>query len=137
MSLSASGLQSAASFLYGDLTDNGCQDVAKTSVSDFQAAYNAAGGSPALAVDGRYSPKTSAALQATINANDGNAALAGQTAPPGCVSQGGGGGGGGSNPPVVVSSGSSGVGPLPYIAVGVIVAGALAAYTYSKRKKRH
>lgn len=43
-------------------------------------------------------------------------------------------------PPVPVSppasTSSSGVGPLPYIIGAVVVAGALAAYTYSKKRKR-
>jgi hypothetical protein len=139
MSLTDATLQTNASFLISDLSSNGCQSVAATSVSDFQSSYNAAGGSPALTVDGLYGANTSSALQQVINANAGsNAAFAGETAPAGCVAQGGGGGGGG-NVPVVVSTGSSGSGALPYIIGAIVVAGALAAYTYSHKKghKRH
>jgi len=135
MAIDDTSLQNAAIALFDDLSSNGCQQVASASVSTFQSAYNAsAGGS--LAVDGLYGAQSSAALQAVMNGNSSNSALANQTAPAGCVAQGGGGGGGGGNIPVVVSSGSSGVGPLPYIIGAVVIAGALAAYTYSKKKHR-
>jgi hypothetical protein len=44
-------------------------------------------------------------------------------------------------PPIPISpppsSSGSGSGPLPYIIGAVVVAGALAAYTYSKKKRKH
>lgn len=136
MSLTDSTLQTNAAFLLDDLRSNGCQAVAKSSVSDFQSSFNAAGGAPALATDGLYGPKSSAALQQVINAGENNADLAGETAPAGCVSQGGGSPGGGTSPPIVVSTAGGGTGPLPYIVGAIVVAGALAAYTYSKKHHR-
>jgi hypothetical protein len=134
--LTDSGLQSAASFLLSDLKSNGCQAVAKTSVSDFQSAFNTAGGSPRLAVDGLYGPKSSAALQSVITASGGaNVDLAGETAPAGCVNQGGG-GGPIVVPPVVVSTAGGGTGALPYLVGAIVIAGAFAAYTYSKKHHR-
>lgn len=137
MSLTDASLTTPASFLISDLASNGCQAVATSSVSDFQSAYNASSGAAALSVDGYYGAGTSSALQAVIDANQDNAAFAGETAPAGCVGQAPPhGGGGGANPPMVVSSGSSGSGALPYIVGAIVVAGALAAYTYSHKKGR-
>lgn len=133
MSLTDHALQVAASFLLDDLRSNGCQAVAKTSVSDFQGAFNSAGGSPALKVDGLYGAKSSGALQSVINVNEGYPALAGETAPAGCVSQGG---GPTPLPPTVVSTAGVGSSPLPYIVGAIVIAGALAAYTYSHKKRR-
>jgi hypothetical protein len=137
MSLNDHNLQNAALALYDDLRSNGCQAVATASVSSFQSAYNAAGNSPHLAVDGLYGKNSSAALQAVMTAATNNSALDGQQAPAGCVTQGG--NGGGSLPPIIVpgsvpsTSGSA----LPWILGGlVLTAGAFAAYTYSKKHHR-
>lgn len=140
MSLNDRNLQNAAIALADDLRSNGCQAVATASVSTFQSAYNDAGNTPKLKVDGLYGKFSSAALQSVMTAGTNNSALDGQTAPAGCASQGSGGGGGGSLPPIVVTPGgtvgSSG-NALPWILGGlVLTAGALAAYTYSKKHHR-
>ena len=135
MALTDASVVSAAAALNDDLSSNGCQAVSNSNVSTFQSAYNAAGGSPQLAVDGLYGANTSGALQATFAANPG-ATIGSYTAPAGCVTQGG----GGSLPPVVVPSGGSSTVPesaLPWVLGGlVLVAGAFAAYTYSKKHHR-
>ena len=76
-------LSSTSTALAQDLDSNGCQTTAQTNVSDFQTAYNGAGGSPALSVDGLYGPATQAALQNVINGPVAAAcvAAAGSTSP--------------------------------------------------------
>lgn len=105
MALTDSNLQNAAIALLDNLQSNGCPPGFDSDVQTFQQAYvNAGGALPndsggRSGIDGLYGNNTSSALQATINANSGSAALAGFTAPPGCVGvapSGGGGGGGGA-----------------------------------------
>jgi hypothetical protein len=134
MALTDASLVSAARFLLDDLASNGCQAVAVTSVSDFQNAYNSSSGATQIGVDGYYGASAQHALQATIDANQDNV-LGSYTAPPGCVGKKAP-GGGSTNPPVVVSTASTGTNPLPYIVGAIVIAGALAAYTYSHKKKR-
>jgi hypothetical protein len=138
MALTDTSLQNDAIALLDDLTSNGCQVAVMPSVQTFQQSYINSGGSLAKA-DGYYGATAAAALQAVIDANQSNSALANQTAPAGCVGKAP--SGGGSLPPVVVPSGGSSTVPesaLPWVLGGlVLVAGAFAAYTYSKKHRRN
>lgn len=122
-------LQNDAIALLDDLSSNGCSTSADASVSTFQTAYNAAGGSPALSVDGLYGNDTSAALQAVINGNSGNSGLANKTAPAGCV-------GAGTSTPTVTGGVASSTGTMNYtpwlIGAGVVGAGVI-AYAVHRR----
>ena len=138
MALTDTQLQNDAIALLTSLKSNGCQQSADADVSTFQTSYNNAGQGP-LVVDGLYGANTNAALQNVINANPNNSSLADESAPAGCVGAGGSSGPGTYQPGVVLST--SGPNYLPYIVGAVVVAGALAAYTYSKhggfrRRKR-
>ena len=73
------GLDSAAHALYSALGTSVSPESNPT-VAAFQRAYNAAGFTPALLVDGEYGPLTSAALQSTLNLSADSPTL---TAPPG------------------------------------------------------
>jgi hypothetical protein len=107
MALTDPNLQNAAIALLDTLQSSGCPQGFDSDVQTFQQAYVNAGGvlpndsGGRSGIDGLYGNNTSGALQATINANSGNAALAGFTAPPGCVAAASGGtapsGGGGSS----------------------------------------
>ena len=110
--LTDSTLQNNALALLNALKSSGCTDGFDADTQTFQQSYVAAGGSlpsdsnGSSGVDGLYGKNTAAALQAVINANPGNSALANETAPAGCVaSASGGSGGGGGN--TVLSNGSS------------------------------
>jgi hypothetical protein len=136
MALTDTQLQNDAIALLTSLKSNGCSQSADADVSTFQQSYNNAGQGP-LTVDGLYGANTENGLQNVINANSDNSSLANESAPAGCV--GAAPGGASSNPGtyqpgVVLSTGGSGA--LPYIVGAIVVAGALAAYTYSKHGKR-
>jgi len=102
--LNDSNLQSAANTLFSDVSSNGCQQTADDSVSSFQQAWNDAGMTPQLTVDGLYGANTANALGQVLtqiyNTSQANPSTAGTTslnvAPAGCVGAGGSGGGGSS-----------------------------------------
>ena len=141
-------LQSAATLLVQDLTQNNCSVFQNpvTSVSNFQTQYNAAGGGaavspvtgkPGLDVDGYYGPNTGAALQEVLDAMPDTMGT-GQTAPDPCVaahqssggggSGGSGGSGGGGGTAVVQTpskpTGTSQAGLVPWATQNVTVLGA-------------
>jgi hypothetical protein len=122
-STAGSDLQNAATTLLNYLDSNGVppETTTDSNVAAFQSAWNAdpANSTDQLAVDSEYGPLTFGAL----------AAIVGNVAPP--VNYGG-------TPTAPTPGGqpvanASGVGPLPYIIGAVVVAGALAAYTYSRK----
>ena len=136
MALTDAALTSAATALNDDLTSNGCQAVSNSNVQAFQQAYvNAGGNLPnnndgSSGIDGLYGANTSAALQATINANPGTT-LGSYTAPAGCVSQGG------ANGTTAVTVPDQAPNYWPWVIGGlVLVGGSYAAYTYSKKHRR-
>ena len=76
MSITDSGVQSAASALLEDLQSSGCTNGFDQYVADFQSAWNAANAGQPLVLrdgtpgaDGYYGANTQAALQATLNAS--------------------------------------------------------------------
>jgi hypothetical protein len=146
MALTDPNLQNAAIALLDTLQSNGCPPGFDSDVQGFQQAYVNAGGSlpndsgGRSGIDGLYGNNTSAALQATINANSGNAALAGFTAPPGCV---GAAPSGGTTPVVVVPGGSTNTTTTtttasmfstatPWLVGAALLAGAALIYESSK-----
>jgi len=141
MAITDTQLQNDAIALLTDLKSNGCQQSADADVSTFQQSYNNSMGAGSLVVDGLYGANSENALQNVINNNGSNSSLADESAPAGCVAAGSGGASstpGTYQPGVVLSTGTN---YLPYIVGAVVVAGALAAYTYSKhggfrRRKR-
>jgi len=131
-----SDTQTTGAAIVAYFTANPCTKNFVQVVADFQNAWNAANPTDTLNEDGQYGPLTEGALRTALGLTD---------VPPNCF-------GGpvphptpptppGPLPPVPApgggSSASSGVGPLPYLAAALLVAGALAAYTYSKKKGRH
>jgi hypothetical protein len=121
---------------------NACTTASVPVVVAFQQSWNAdvAGTSMVLTVDGQYGPLVQGALETALGTTSVPANCFGGPAtppapivpPPGVL------------PPVPVnppsstpSTSSTGVGPLPYIIGAVVVAGALAAYTYSRKKRKH
>ena len=73
-------VSNAASALTQFLNSTGCVSTPFTQCSDFQTAYNAAGGgNQTLVVDGYYGPATQAALQEVIDQ------MGGGSAPSACV----------------------------------------------------
>jgi hypothetical protein len=139
MALTDTQLQNDAVALLDSLQSNGCQAGAvDPSVQTFQQSYVNSGGTlpndsnGSSGVDGLYGANTQNALQNVINANGSNSALANMSAPAGCNAAGSGGASttpGVYQPGVVLSTGNN---YLPYIIGAIVVAGALAAYTYSK-----
>ena len=116
-------LQSAGTTLLNYLDTNGVppETTTDSNVAAFQSAWNAdpANATDQLVVDSEYGPLTFGALSAIV----------GDVAPP--VNYGG-------TPTAPTPGGqpvvySNGVGALPYIIGAVVVAGALAAYTYSRK----
>jgi hypothetical protein len=100
--LTDSTLQSTATTLQSDLASSGCQTTSQQDVTDFQNAWNAAGMTPALTVDGLYGSYTANALGQVMTqiytTAQADPSTAGTTsllvAPTGCVGAGGSGGGG-------------------------------------------
>jgi len=130
MSLTDTAVVNAATALNDSLTSNGCQNSANSDVSNFQTAYNAAGGSQTLTVDGLYGAHTQAALQEVMSANSGST-LGSYTAPAGCVAAAG-------TPGAIVTEGPStgGSSDLKWWLIGggaVALAGGI--WYYSKHHK--
>ena len=128
-------LADAASALAQDLDTNGCKQSAQANVRAFQTAYNNAGGSPTLVVDGLYGANTAAALQNALNGPVVGGCVA-------AASSGGGGGGsstptsgGGSTTPAVNVSTSSNSDLLPIAIAGVAAAGLVGLAIYAKKKR--
>lgn len=130
-----SGTVVAGQALVAYFNVNPCTQSSLSVVSTFQTSWNADNPTNTLKVDGQYGPLTEGALQTAL----GTTAV-----PPNCF------GGPAQQPippaptpsptptPTPSTQASSGSGPLPYIIGTALVAGALAAYTYSRRKKgRH
>jgi hypothetical protein len=120
----------AAQAVNSYFTSNVCTQDSVPEVVTFQNSWNAdnAGTSSVLTVDGQYGPLTQGALENALGTTAVPANCFGgpaqPPAPDGTLPT--------NNSPV-----STGVGPLPYIIGAVVVAGALAAYTYSKKSRRH
>jgi hypothetical protein len=127
-----------------DLVARGCQQTAQPTVTAFQNAYNAAGGTPALVVDGLYGGNTAGALQ--TSADPGGQMLAafnGGAVTPGCVLPAGSGGGTTPAPAVVVTPASptqtvtvGGSSLLPLAIAGVAGAGLIGWAIYAKKARR-
>jgi hypothetical protein len=128
------------------LNTNGCSQAVLSQVSSFQQAFNDAGYTPQIQVDGQYGPCTQTALQTALDAGG-----AGGLAPASCFSgtcsngqyvapqtPGTPGGGGGTTPTVNPSPVSTNPSPLLVgaVAVAVGVVG-YAGYRYYKRRKSH
>jgi hypothetical protein len=60
-------LETATNALLTELNTNGCQQKVVQPVSDFQTAWNNAGGAPTINADGFYGATTAAALQSAID----------------------------------------------------------------------
>lgn len=132
MSLSDDAVQQAGGALLQHLQSAGCSPSADPTVSAFQSAYNAAGGSPALAVDGLYGALTQAGLQAVLNAGVNQPP---QAAPSGCVGSAGGGGGGVTPGPIVSASGGMSSGEKIALVAGAAVLLAGGIWYVKKHKK--
>jgi hypothetical protein len=119
---SDSSTQASAAALISAL-QAGCANFqsSNTTVSAFQQDYNAAGGSPALAVDGLYGPATQAAL-ASVNGS----------APAGCVA--GASSASSSSALTNTSSGTLSEQQLVYIGLGTIVVGGAIWYFVAHHK---
>ncbi len=123
-------LGDTASALAQSLDTAGCQPTFQQNVADFQSAYNNAGGSPTLKVDGLYGDKTAGALQTAVNG----------PVVAGCVGQAvsGGGGGGAVVPSTapVVSQSVGGTDLLPLALAGIAGAGLIGWAIYAKKRGR-
>jgi hypothetical protein len=132
-----------ASALMSNLNSAGCQQAFSQPVSDFQSAYNAAGGTPALTVDGLYGALTQAALQQAINGLPSPIGLTGATAPAGCVAAASSSAGQLNVSPTVVpgsapsssSASIAGTDLVPLAIAGVAAAGLIGLAIYAKKKK--
>lgn len=82
--ITSTPLDVAGQALVDALNSTGCQQTQQTSVSNFQAQWNAAGSSPQLSVDGWYGNDTASALQ-NWAASDVAAGDTAQNIPAGCV----------------------------------------------------
>ena len=119
-------LSTAEQALMNDLNSSGCKQAVDPTVTAFQQAYNASGGSPALVVDGLYGANTQAALQATLN-TDPNLPAGAYQAPAGCVAAASGGGGNNPSPspsPTPAPPSSSNVNWGEYALIGAALVGA-------------
>jgi hypothetical protein len=127
----AGDMQTTGAAVVAYFTSNGCTQSSVPAVVDFQNAWNAANPDDTLTVDGEYGPLTQGALQNALglNAVPANCFGGSVVIPPPGVNP--------SPTPVIPNgtSASSGTGPLPYIIGAVVVAGALAMYTYSRKGK--
>ena len=131
----------AANGVVSYFTANACTTDPVLVVTDFQNAWNAdqrPGSSSRLTVDGQYGPLTQGALESALGTTNVPANCFGGPAQPVPIDPPP---SPGPLPPLPVgppaTQASSGSGPLPYIIGAVVVAGALAAYTYSNKKKGH
>jgi hypothetical protein len=130
-----SDLDTAANALLQRLKTGGCTTAAFAECSTFQTAWNAAGGTPSLAVDGQYGAQVAACLQGALNIGANQPP---EAAPAGCfpstspqpiqqpvISK--------PPPPVAASTKNW----TPWIIGGVVVAGVLGgAYLYKKKHGR-
>jgi hypothetical protein len=126
-------LTDAASALIGYLQANGCTTNSFQQCTDFQTAWNAAGGS-ALVVDGKYGPATEAALQGVLN----QATNPPQAAPASCFSNTNGLTPGGSTTPstvVVLPAKPLNWGTIAIVAAAVAGVGAIGYVAYKKQHR--
>jgi hypothetical protein len=127
-------LASTTSTLAQDLASNGCQQSAQSDVSAFQSAYNNAGGSPTLTVDGLYGANTAGALTAVFAA--GVDSPLNVSIPAGCVAAAS----SSSSTPAATDSGGTSVSVdnstdlIPLALAGVAGLGLIGWAIYAKKK---
>jgi hypothetical protein len=126
-------LTDAASALIAYLRANGCTTNSFQACTDFQAAWNAAGGGT-LVVDGKYGPATEAALQGVLNQTQNPP----EAAPASCFSNTNGitpGGSTTTTTAITLPAKPLNWGTIALIAAAVVGAGAV-AYTVHKRSSK-
>lgn len=139
-------LQTAAGNLFALFASSGTDQQVHSEVSDFQSAYNAAGGTPAIQVDGQYGPCTQQALQATVNVGPNQPPQQAPTSAfPGVCSNGTYVPPPGSPPPpppgppaptpAAPAATTTSSSAMPWVIAGLVVVGGAAALAYASRKR--